>query len=184
MMVNYYLDVETSGLNTNVDEILTIQFQTLDRETKEPIGELTILKAWESSEKEILAEFKQVFGLETWGFVAHGYNLKFENDFLRERCIANGLKPIELFSRPTVDLHPIGIMMNGGQFKGSGLDKMSGKEGNGTAVLEYYKTKDYQAIEDYIKQEAISYIELLVFLCNKMPEVLVEFRNHNGNLAK
>jgi len=177
-MASYYLDVETTGLSPANSEIITIQYQKLDFNTKEAVGPLIILKSWESSEKDILTQFKGFLGSpeDKWRFIGHGYNLHFENDFLRERCIANGLKPIKLFDRPTVDLHPVGIMMNAGQFKGSGLDKISGKEGNGLAIIGLNESKQYSAIENYIKQEADAYIKLLVFLCKKMPEVLAEFQ--------
>ena len=172
------LDCETTGLDPKDSKIVTIQYQKLDFDDKTAVGPLIILKAWESSEKEILEKFKQVFGVKTWDFVAHGYNLKFEDEFLRERCIANGIPPIQLFSRPTVDVHPVGIMMNRGAFKGSGLDKMSGKEGNGLLVIEAIEENDYLAIEAYIKQEAEAFIELLVYLTANMYKVLEQFRTY------
>jgi len=179
-MANYYLDIETTGLYPEDSKIVTIQYQKLDFDTKAPTGPLVILKAWESSEKDILEQFRRVFGVGEWDFVAHGYNLKFEDAFLRERCISNGIAPIQLFSRPCVDLHPIGIMMIGG-FKGSGLDKISGKEGNGALVIEAIEEKDYPRIEAYIKQETEAYIELLVYLTSNMCKVLEEFRVYVEN---
>ena len=56
-MGNFYLDIETTGLDPNVDEIITIQFQELGRNSGEAIGPLVILKSWESSEKEIIQRF-------------------------------------------------------------------------------------------------------------------------------
>ena len=56
-MASYYLDIETTGLNPKVDKIITIQFQQLDMNTGSPVGELIILKEWESSEKEMLKQF-------------------------------------------------------------------------------------------------------------------------------
>ncbi len=83
---------------------------------------------------------------------------------------------IDLLGVPTVDLHPIGIMMNNGNFKGSGLDKISGKSGDVVAVLEMYAATDYKGIEEYIKQEAREYIKLYVWLREKMPQLLEEFK--------
>ena len=175
-MPSYYLDCETSSLEPSGGKIITIQYQKLDFYTKKAIGPLVILWAHEPSEKEILEEFRKVFGAEQWGFVAHGYNIFFEEKWLRERCIANGIPPIELFSRPKVDIWPIGYLMNQGQFKGSGLDKISGKEGDGALVIEAIAEKDYPAIEAYIKQETEAYIELLVYLTANMYKVLNEFQ--------
>jgi len=36
-MTNFYLDIETTGLNPRKDKIITIQYQELDRSTGEPI---------------------------------------------------------------------------------------------------------------------------------------------------
>jgi len=56
-LAEYYFDMETTGFDFDKDEIITIQFQRLNGFTGEPIGELEILKSWESSEKEILETF-------------------------------------------------------------------------------------------------------------------------------
>jgi len=176
-MGNYFLDIETTGLNPEVDEIITIQFQKLDFDNGEPIKKLTILKAWETSEKDILKKFQAIFGDDTWDFIAHGYNLKFENKFLKKRSIACGLeKPIKLFDRPTIDLHPVGILMNNGQFKGSGMDKITGKEGNGLFCLTLYNAKKYDKVIEYIKQEAREFLKFYVWLRKKMPQLKTEYQ--------
>ena len=181
-MVNYFLDLETSGLNPKTSQILTIQFQELDRTTSEPIGELIILKSWESSEREILTEFAKGFCKSNpFDFVACGYNLKFEHDFLKVRGELYGLK-FDLLSKPTIDIHPIGIMMNNGEFKGSGLDKMSGKVGDGFLVLEMYASKDYDGIIEYIKQEAREYLRLFVWLKTELPKLHKEYLIELGQI--
>ena len=55
-MGNYYLGIETTGLEPGNSKIITIQFQELDWKAK-PIGKLNILKEWESDEKSIIKEF-------------------------------------------------------------------------------------------------------------------------------
>lgn len=87
-MGNYYFDIETTGLDAKTNKIITIQFQELHRNTGEAIGELTILKEWESSEREILKEFIRKSGIEEdypFTFIPTGYNLGFEHNFLKER---------------------------------------------------------------------------------------------------
>lgn len=175
-MANYYLDVETTGLDPAVDKIITIQYQKLDWTTGEPVGDLTILKAWESSEKEILEMFQTLLGEDTWSLVAHGYCLGFEDKFLRERSIACGLKkPIRLFDRPIVDLHSVGILMNGGSFKGSGMNKITGKSNNGLACLTFYNLKQYDKVISYIKQETEEYLRFYSWLRQRMPKLMTEF---------
>ncbi len=174
-MSNFYLDIETQGLDPEIDKIITIQYQKLDFNTKEPVGNLIILKSWESSEKDILERFQKIFGTG-WDFVAYGYNLHFENKFLYQRSIICGLaEPIKLFNQPTVDLHPIGILMNGG-FKGSGLDKITNKKGNGMACLVHYNVGNYNKVIRYIEQEAIAFTRFLTWLTKNMPRVLNEWR--------
>ncbi len=60
-MPEYYFDIETNAKGSKPDvendEILTIQFQKLGTVSGHKEGELTILKSWESSEKEILEQF-------------------------------------------------------------------------------------------------------------------------------
>ena len=80
-MPSYYLDIETTGLNPSRDKIITIQYQQLDRNTGAPIGELIILKEWESSEKDILRKFAidtKVLDSYAFSFVPVGNNLTFE----------------------------------------------------------------------------------------------------------
>ena len=172
-MANYYLDIETTGLNPEKCKIITIQFQKLN----DPNAELVILKAWESSERDILEKFIKMSGIceSKWNFIPHGYNLKFEHDFLAKRAELHGLPKIDILGGPFVDLHPIGIMMNGGQFKGSSLDNMTGKVGNGLDVLEMWTFDAYDKIEKYIKKEAAEYIRFYTWLKKKMPELRREF---------
>ena len=55
--MNYYLDIETTGLDELHNKIITIQYMELERNTAKPAGPLKILKEWESDEKTILTEF-------------------------------------------------------------------------------------------------------------------------------
>ena len=181
-MANYYLDIETTGLNPETSKIITIQFQELDSITGEAKGELVILKSWESSEKEIIEKFiklTDICGDFQWSFVPHGYNLKFENDFLMKRSEFYGLPKINILKRPSVDLYPIGLMMNNGKFKGSGLNQISGKIGTGMDVLEMYAFDAYDKIEEYIKKEAQEYIRFYSWLKKRMPKLLQEFRENS-----
>ena len=62
-MGNYYLDIETTGLDEVQNEIVTIQWCELERNTGQKLGELQILKSWESSEKDILEKFADIVDL-------------------------------------------------------------------------------------------------------------------------
>jgi len=73
-MAEYYFDVETTGTDFNNDEIITIQWQRLGF-SGEPIGELNILKSWESNEKEILEKFSPNLTCNPWDFIFVGKNM-------------------------------------------------------------------------------------------------------------
>ena len=50
--MNYYLDIETTGLDPLQDKIITIQYMELERNTAKPISPLKILKEWNLMKKQ------------------------------------------------------------------------------------------------------------------------------------
>ena len=181
-MVNFYFDIESTGLDPKKDKILTIQYQELDRNTGKPIGELKILKEWESSEKEIINKFlsdTHVLDNYPFSFIPVGYNLNFENSFLKERTKINGLPSIDILNNPFIDLRVIGILMNKGEFKGSGLDKLTEKKSEGSNVPALYNNHEYEEIIEYIKREAEEFLKFNVWLYKKLPLLLIQFKEDN-----
>jgi len=177
-MGNFYLDVETTGLDPNVDEILTIQYQELDRGSGAAIGPLIILKAWESSEKNIIERFlKETSFLDDYdfSFIPVGYNLGFEHKFLKRRAEIHGLPEIDILNKPFIDLHGVGVLMNRGEFKGSGLDKLTGKDRDGIMVPIWNEHGDYDKIIEYIEMETREFLKFNVWLYKRMPELRVEW---------
>lgn len=174
------MDIETTGLDPVVSEIITIQFGPLDRYTAKPLQPLTILKRWELSEDELLKQFlllSKITSVNKWAFIPIGYNLLFENYFLDAKCRQYNLEPPQLVSKPFIDLHPIGILMNRGEFKGSGLDKITNKQHSGRILPEWYASNQYHLIENYINQEFESFIEFLTWLYRRMPLLQNEFKS-------
>jgi len=178
-MATFYLDIETTGLNPKENKIITIQFQELDRYTGDAVGELTILKEWESSEREILEEFiskTDILGSYDFSFVPVGYNLGFEHDFIKIRSELNGLPSLDILHCPFIDLRAVGILMNSGQFKGSGLSDLTNKKGSGVQIPGWYENKEYDKIIDYIKNETEEFIRFNMWLYKKMPSLLSELK--------
>ncbi len=176
-MPSFYFDIETTGLEPRDCKIITIQFQPLERNTGRPTGPLVILKEWESSEKEILGIFLQNSGImeHPFAFIPVGYNLGFEHNFLKERLAVHGLPVADILNNPFIDLRSIGILMKGGEFKGSGLDQITGKPRNGKIIPEWYGQKEYGKIIDYVETEAEEFNKLVVWLYKEMPEFHKKF---------
>ena len=180
-MTNFYLDIETTGINAEQDRILTIQFQPLDRMTGKPIGALRILKAWESSEKQILKEFIaecSILDPYPFAFIPVGFNLMFEHNFLKARSAAHGLPEIDILARPFIDLKVVGVLMRQGEFKGTSLDVLTGKQGTGSRIAGWYAAGDFDSIVRYIEQETREFIKFHAWLCEQMPHVWKQWSNH------
>ena len=165
-MTYFYTDCETTGINPNEDDIVTIQYQELDNSGK-PLGELTILKSWLSNEEDIVKKFHKVFITNyPWDFVPVGTTLMFDLTFILKKFEKYGLsigkEPLDfLFSRPCLDLKSNFVIINDMTFKNSGLDKLTNKESDGRLIPQYFKEKKYDLIEKYIVQETKSFIEAL-----------------------
>lgn len=168
-MTEYYFDIETYSPgekpNPETDKIITIQFQRIDLRTGEPKEELIILKEWESSEKEIVTQlFNRFFrdGLIIWDFVPVGFNLNFEWEFLIskfEKYLGKRLTSKDLhYKIPHLDLKPIIVLLNDGNFVGAKLDRFSNKPHDGKKVKEWYEKKQYDKIEQYIRDETKAFL--------------------------
>ena len=176
--MNYYLDIETTGFYPEKnDKIITIQYMALNEETAKPEGQLKILKEWESDEKTILKRFIEDFRPENrWAFVPVGYGLSFEHKFFWQRCISNGLTPISILGRPFLDLMTVGVLLNGGRFKGAALDDMTSKPHDGSVIPGYYKEKKYAEIERYIKEETDGFTEFCSRIYEELPNLMEKFK--------
>jgi hypothetical protein len=156
------------------EKIISIQFQPLDWITGKPLGSLSILKEWEvdSSEKIIIEQFKNIFRFDNkWAFIPVGNNLPY--DFIRleykfaQYCGLCGLKL--LLDKPSLDIKPILIVHNKGCFKDS--TAAIGKKGISRKIPEWYDKKDFNAIEQYIRDEAQSFVTAYHRMKMVIPEI-------------
>ncbi|MBI4406550.1 ribonuclease H-like domain-containing protein [Candidatus Micrarchaeota archaeon] len=160
----FYLDLETTGLNPKTDKIISIQFQEISN------GALHVLREWETSEEAILHQFEDIFDDF---FIPVGFNLYFEHSFLQQRGALHGIK-FDILGRKFLDLKHVCILLNGGEFRGCGLDKLTNKPHNGAAIPKWYGEKQFQKIDEYIETEAREFINLYSWLMKKMPELRID----------
>ena len=150
----------------------------LERNTAKPVGPLKILKEWESDEKTILTRFISDFIPENdWAFIPIGFNLQFEHKFLWQRCISNGLKPVDILDGPFLDLKTVGVIMNKGEFKGAALHNLTNKPHGGGNIPQLYAEKKYGEIESYIKRETEEFTTFCTKLYKELPQLLQLFKN-------
>lgn len=175
-MHQYYLDFETTGLSPR-DKIVTIQYQELDAKTGVPKDDLVILKEWKSSEEQIFKTFAKKFDFDNkWNFVPIGMNLMFELSFIRQKAkdhLDLDLDPDDFYrDKPRIDIKSTLVMLNEGQFIGSGLDKFTGKLHGGHVLPAWYKAGEYDRIVDYIEKETVQFIAFYQRLLRFVPQAL------------
>ena len=177
-MPEYYLDMESTGLDPKHDKIITIQYQRLGMVTGRVEGPLHILKAWESSEKEILELFLPIFTSGgPFSFVAIGLNIPFMYAFIVERSRIHGLDaPDPLYilgKKPYLDLKPILVMMNKGSFKGASLDRFMELSYRGEQIPRFFFNSEFERISDCIKEEAEKFQQLYRHLKERAPSMVM-----------
>jgi len=172
-LVEYYFDVETTGTDFDKDEIITIQWQRLGF-AGEPIGELNILKSWESSEKEILGNFIPKLTGYRWDFVFVGKNLLFDFYMLNQRMKQHNLGEFNLRNldeRIILDISHVLVLMNKGDFRG--YEKLIPKTNplENKDIPRLFREHKFPEIIQYIKDEAKDFIKAFQTLKREMPSL-------------
>lgn len=172
-MVEYYFDIETTGLDPEKDSIITIQRQKI--QFNEPSGPIEIWNVWESSEKKILEGFlKKAHCRNIWDFVYLGNNLLFDFNFINERAKKYGLIGTDFAyccERPHIDMKHILVMLNNGRFKGYSNVLGKGTQLDNTSIPQLYKEQKYEEIIKYIELEARNTIEFYNILTKNLPKL-------------
>ena len=173
-MEGHYFDIETYSPgdkpDPKTDKIISIQFQKIDLKTGKSLGKLQILKEWEESEEEIVREIHKWFFTRPWQFIPIGFNLVFEWQFLEEKFKQYKIDSKEIskfYTYPQIDLKSIAIIKKG-SFFGASLSSISNKKDDGNVIKEFYENKEFDKIENYIKDEAKAFIECYSDLSKKL----------------
>ncbi|RLF72660.1 MAG: hypothetical protein DRN35_00035 [Thermoplasmata archaeon] len=176
-MAEYYLDIETTGLDPRRDKIITVQYQRLGAISGRIEGELVILKEWEIGEEGVLRSFLDTFiGGGDFDFVPIGFNIPFIFAFLRERAWLQLQKKISanwLFGKkPYLDLKPVLVILNKGSFKGANLELVAELKCPGERIPQLYEERRYAEIEEAIRDEAEKFIWFYQKVKALLPPVL------------
>ncbi len=174
-MSYFYLDIETYSTgqfpDPSKDKIITIQYQEMTG-MGTPLGKLNILKEWEKSEEAILKEFVPL--LKPWSFIPVGNNLNFERKFLKAKCLQYGV-PFDIYdftyNFPAIDIQPIFVMLNKGQFKGCGMHNFTSKKTSGIVIKDFYEAKQFEKIQTYIEEETTAFIDFYKKCCVEFPKM-------------
>ncbi|MGQ0796574.1 MAG: hypothetical protein ACT4OI_01725 [Methanobacteriota archaeon] len=146
---------------------MSVQYRQLD-DAFQPIGELQILVEWEWGEKQVVQVILEKGILEpTWDFVPVGNRLRFDLTFLVERAMKWNLLTWDAaqlkffwYTKPFLDLQPVLVLMNRGQFVGSSLQRFADKE-SGSKVPVLYRQGRYAEIIEYVTREHEAALSLL-----------------------
>ncbi len=161
------MDLETTGDDPQQDRIVTVQLHQLD-ENLEPVGPFQIMAEWEWGEKEILQMILAKGILQpNWDFVPVGNGLRFDLTFLIERATKWNLIQWDMatlkyywFTKPVLDLQPVLVLMNRGQFSGSSLHAFADKD-PGVRIPALYRRGAYPEIISYVTRERDAALGLL-----------------------
>ena len=180
-----YVDFETGDLTPEDGEIITIQWQEVDANTGEPMGDLVIKKRWKYgsdkdfihgavSESKVEDDYGQVVNFLINKFPPKlGFNLFFEQNFLEKKFVQHDMPKfwtaqITGYDTMSVDLKHVAILVNGGNFKGSGLDNVSEKKTSGLDIPVYFREERYNEIVEYVEDETRAALKFYRDLLNHM----------------
>lgn len=162
-MPHFYFDIETTGLNPDEDEIISIQYMKIALHNGQSEGPLEILTTWTENfrEENILKTIApKITSSNPFTFVPVGNNLDFEFKFLASKFnkyFGTKISSAFFHSRPSIDLKPLMVLLNGGRFKG--YHHILNKSTAGAIVPVWYRNKEYAKIVDYIKNEALVFVK-------------------------
>ena len=177
-MVEYYFNIETTGLNPLDDKIITIQIQKLVGRTGEAFGKLKIFKEWESSEKEIIKKIMpKLTSSNPFDFIIVGKDLLFDFMFLGKRAEKYELGQLDLISlnkRVFTDIKHVLVLINKGNFRGYNKLLTKGRT-KGAKIPLLYEQKKYDEIIRHLEIKTQTFIDAYKMLRTRMPSLASYF---------
>jgi len=167
-------------------KIITIQYQKIT--WGKPVGDLIILKEWESSEEEIIRQFIQnIDPKNMWDFIPVGYFVYFDLYLMKTRAeqlkIESDWRSNDWFvfhDLPVINIRDICRGTNDFRLTGSGLSSFTQfKTQDGINVPLWYWEQNYDKIIDYIETETKAFFDVYSKLKAELPKFREE-RNFFG----
>ena len=166
-LTEYYFDIETSRTG-----VIAFAFQEIQHYA--PVGGLQIWLIRTASDEKIMLKGVQDLGVldwreeRRWRFVPVGTNLRYDFTVLIDRMTATGVRrwtPREILAlfeeKPRKDIHDTLVLMNDGEFKGSGLDTFTTlKTVSSKEVPKMWDRRDLPSIEKYIRDDAAAFFDV------------------------
>ena len=170
-MARLFLDIETysSGPRpTYDDKVIAIAY-------KQEGCPVTLLKEWESSEKQILTRFlEEIQKIDRLNIIGHNI-LRFDLPIIINRAAAHGIAPVGELMRLLLDSYTIDTIQaqlpaNNFYFKGLGLAECAKRIGAetrtcpGLEIQIRYEEGDYAAITEHIIEDVLTTEKLFNYL--------------------
>ena len=162
-MTRIFLDIETYSPGhrpTYNDKVIAIAY-------KQEGGPVTVLKEWESSEKQILTRFlEEIQQLDHLNIIGHNI-LRFDLPIIINRAAAHSIAPIGEIMHMLLDPYPIDTIQaqlpaNNFYFKGLGLAECAKRIGvetrtcPGSEIQTRYDKADHTAITEHIIEDVLT----------------------------
>ena len=170
-MTRLFLDIETYSPGpkpTYDDRIIAIAY-------KPEGGPVTVLKEWESDEKQILTRFlEEIKRIDRLSIIGHNI-LRFDLPLINNRASAHGIASTGDLMRLLLDPYPIDTIQaqlpaNNFFFKGLGLAECAKRIGAetrtcpGSEIKTRYDEGDYTAITEHVREDVLTTEKLFNYL--------------------
>ena len=183
LMPQYYFDIVTyspgNKPDPEKDRIISIQYQKIDFRSGTALQDMVVHKEWESSEEEIVTRFFDKFfrgGQNKWIFIPVGYDLNAIWEIITlkfEEYLGPHFRNKRFhYTIPSIDLQPVVVLLNGGNFIGANLEKFTKEPAYKNQVKTWYDGGEHAKIEENIHSSAATFLKFYAKVKKNCPIIL------------